>query len=136
MPLGKRGRCSDYFTEVPPPLPPPPPAGEAVVLRGQSAACGLPPACHLSTRRHLALPLAGMTQAGRKHINGTVLPAWQQSCKEGSGVRKCGGGGGGAQIHQRGGAACLEAELQGGIRCEEVCVGGRGGGSRAATPFY
>ena len=101
------------------------------MLRGQSAACGLPPACHLTTRRHLALPLAGMTQSGRKHINGTVLPAWQQSCKEGSGVRKCGGGGGGGQAHQQDGVACLEAELQGGIRCGGGVREG-GGGSKAA----
>ena len=37
-------------------------SGEAVVLRGQDPSCGFAPALHLTTNRHLALPLSGMTQ--------------------------------------------------------------------------
>eukprot|EP00798_Chlamydomonas_sp_ICE-L_P020572 gene20572-27366_t len=56
--------------------------GEAVVLRGREAACGFAPASHLTTNMHVALPLNGMTQAGRKHMLSVVLPAWQQACRD------------------------------------------------------
>ncbi len=57
--------------------------GETVVLRGHDPCCGLPPACHLTTNRHVALVLGSMTQTGRRHMLSTVLPAWSQTCKEG-----------------------------------------------------
>ncbi|GAX82253.1 hypothetical protein CEUSTIGMA_g9681.t1 [Chlamydomonas eustigma] len=56
--------------------------GEVVVLRGQAAACGLPPACHLTTNRHVALALSSMAQTGRKHMHSVVLPTWHQACTE------------------------------------------------------
>lgn len=58
------------------------PLGEAVVLRGKTPACGLAPACHTTTNKHLALSLASMTQTGRKHMMSVVLPAWQQTCRQ------------------------------------------------------
>ncbi|KAG1661518.1 hypothetical protein FOA52_000028 [Chlamydomonas sp. UWO 241] len=56
--------------------------GEAVVLRGCGPACGLAPACHVTTNTHLAIPLAGMTATGRRHILSDVLPVWQQACAD------------------------------------------------------
>lgn len=35
--------------------------GEAVVLRGQRAACGFPPACQLTVNPHLAISLTSLT---------------------------------------------------------------------------
>lgn len=57
--------------------------GEAVVLRGKAPVCGLSPACHMTTNKHLAISLASMTQDARRHMMGVVLPAWQQTCREG-----------------------------------------------------
>ncbi|GFR45023.1 hypothetical protein Agub_g6334, partial [Astrephomene gubernaculifera] len=56
--------------------------GEAVVFRGVAPACGLPPACHLTANTHLALPLAAMSPAARRLLMGSVLPAWQQTCRQ------------------------------------------------------
>jgi hypothetical protein len=40
--------------------------GEAVVLRGKHQACGFPPASHLTSNNHIALPLAGLSHQGRR----------------------------------------------------------------------
>ncbi|GIL82333.1 hypothetical protein Vretifemale_11240, partial [Volvox reticuliferus] len=56
--------------------------GEAVVFRGTTPACGLPPACHLTSNTHVALPLEAMSPAARRFLIQSVLPAWNQTCRE------------------------------------------------------
>ncbi|GLI70776.1 hypothetical protein VaNZ11_015810 [Volvox africanus] len=56
--------------------------GEAVVFRGTTPACGLPPVCHLTSNTHVALPLEAMSPAARRFLIQSVLPAWNQTCRE------------------------------------------------------
>jgi hypothetical protein len=64
-----------WITELAPPKQGPgtlPAIGQALVFEGVEGACGLPPACHLTDSRCVALPLAGLP-AGGKLLEAAVL---------------------------------------------------------------
>ena len=56
--------------------------GNSLAFRGKPllpSACGLTPACHLTSDLHLHLPLCGLTPIGRKHLSRVVLPVWSSA---------------------------------------------------------
>ncbi|KAG2484197.1 hypothetical protein HYH03_017009 [Edaphochlamys debaryana] len=80
--------------------------GEALVFRGSDPACGLAPACHLTTNPHLALALGSMSPGARRSLITAVLPAWQQTLREAASAAAAGApqGGGASYLKDMGAA--------------------------------